>query len=669
MTSVSGPTVTVSLAESLASGIDLIEGHMYRVAQVGGFVRIPQGYQDLFGIVSEVGASSDPKANSGSRWMTVELAGEALGDSCERGLSQLPSINDAVHIVSEGDLKRIYGREGLDQVAIGTLSSSESITVKLSLDALVTRHSAVLGSTGSGKSTTVASLLRSIVRPNQEGGAPASRILLLDLHGEYTHALADFARVYSATPQPGERPLFVPYWALQSKDLLEFVAGALSENQEIAFSDKIQELKAAALESANFPALDPQSLTVDSPVPFSLKACWYDLIDFEARTFNGPQRDQPALEQAGDPGSLTPPRYTPAAMGAAGPFLNQQAKGIRRQLNLMRSRLLDRRFDFILHPGPWEPALDGSVECDLDKLLEDWLGHERPVTILDLSGVPSSVLTTLVGSILRIVYEALYWSREKTEGGIHRPLLVVMEEAHRYLSGAKEDGPAADVVKRIAKEGRKYGIGAMVVSQRPAEVDETILSQCGTILALRLSNPEDRARVKGALPDNLGGLVDLLPVLRTGEAIVAGEAARLPVRCRVTLPSPEQRPNSSDPRVSEAWATKRIAETYDRVVASWRAQRTFAVTQDPGIVLESVEDTPEPTEEGAMNRAPVASTNIASVGYDEPSQTLEVEFTNGTVYQYYNVPQPVYEQLMQAASKGQYLAYQIKNAYPYSRVG
>lgn len=563
---------------------------MYRVAQVGSFVRIPQGYQDLFGIVSEVGASTDLNATNGGRWMKVELAGEAIGQGFERGLSQLPSINDAVHIVTEPDLLRIYGTNGPDQVIIGTLSSSESIPVQLSLDALVTRHSAVLGSTGSGKSTTIASLLRSIVRPNQDDGAPAARILLLDLHGEYTHALSDFSRVYSATPQPGEHPLYVPYWALQSKDLLNFVAGSLTENQEIAFSDLIQEMKSAVLSTGNFPGLDPQSLTADSPIPFSLKQCWYNLINFETTTFTGPHRDQPALEHPGDAENLIPPTYTPAAMGAAGPFLNQQAKGIRRQLNLMRSRLLDHRFDFILHPGPWEPSLDGSVQNDLDTLLDNWLGHEKPVTILDLSGVPSSVLTTLIGSILRIVYEALYWGREKTEGGIHRPLLVVMEEAHRYLASTKEDTPAAEVVKRIAKEGRKYGIGAMVVSQRPAEVDETILSQCGTILALRLSNPEDRARVKGTLPDNLGGLVDLLPVLRTGEAIIAGEAAKLPVRCRVTLPHPEQRPKSSDPKVSEAWANKRISEGYDRVVASWRAQRTFAVIKDLHIVRTLVED-------------------------------------------------------------------------------
>jgi uncharacterized protein len=600
VTSVSGPTVTVQLAESLSSGLALIKGHMYRVAQVGSFVRIPQGYQDLFGIVSEVGATAgkdrtDPRANDTGRWMRVELAGEAIGSSFERGLSQLPSINDAVHIVTEGDLRRIYGAEGLDQIAIGSLSSSENITVRLSLDALVTRHSAVLGSTGAGKSTTVASLLRSIVQPGSTYGAPAARILLLDLHGEYTAALGDFARVLSATPHPGEEPLYVPYWALQISDLLSFVAGSLTENQELAFADKIQEMKGQFVVRATPAGLDPQSLTVDSPVPFSLKQCWYDLMDFETRTFVGKDRDQPSREDPGDADTLTAPRYTPHAMGTAGPFLNQAARGIRRQLNLLRSRLLDHRFDFILHPGPWEPSLDGSVDQDLDRLLEDWLGHSKPLTILDLSGVPSAVLTTLVGSILRIVYEALFWSREKSEGGVSRPLLVVMEEAHRYLSKAKndaKDNAAADIVKRIAKEGRKYGIGAMVVSQRPAEVDETILSQCGTIIALRLSNPEDRSRVKGALPDNLAGLVDLLPVLRTGEAVVVGEAARLPVRCRVTLPRPEHRPRSSDPKVTEAWSSRRVAEGYDRMVASWRAQKTTAVVNAFGKKRDPVTDGP-----------------------------------------------------------------------------
>jgi DNA helicase HerA-like ATPase len=559
VSAVSGSTITVKLAESLSSGLAMIDGHTYRVGQVGSFVRIPLGYQDLYGVVAEIGAAAAPQSvavadvdgQDTGRWMRVELAGEATGDHFERGLSQHPNVDDAVHLVTQKDLRRIYGGAEDDQIEIGTLSSAENIVVRLSLDALVTRHSAIVGSTGSGKSTTVASLLRSVVRTAENVATSGARILLLDVHGEYSAALGDLAKTFSASPSPGEELLFVPYWALE--------------------------------------AGEPQSLTVDSPVPFALKKLWYDLIDFETATFTGPQRDKPALQAAGDAATLTPPYYTPHAMGAAGPFLNQAAKGIRRQLNLLRSRLLDRRYDFILHPGPWEPDLAGQTAQDLDTLLAGWLGHDRPITILDLSGVPSSVLVRLIGSILRIVYEALYWSREKTEGGVLRPLLVVMEEAHRYVS-PDSGNVAADIVKRIAKEGRKYGVGAMLVSQRPSEIDETILSQCGTLIALRLSNPADRARVKGALPDNLSGLMDLLPVLRTGETIISGEAARLPVRCRVSLPPADRLPRSSDPEVSAAWRTRRVAEGYDRMVASWRAQRTTALVRNISIVRTPINE-------------------------------------------------------------------------------
>ena len=400
VTAVSGASITVKLAESLASGLAIINGHTYRVGQVGSFVRIPRGYQDLYGVVCEVGATATPSiadamGTDSGRWMRVELAGEAIGNHFERGLSQHPNINDTVHIVTETDLRRIYGHTGDDQVVIGTLSSAENIVVRLSLDSLVTRHSAILGSTGSGKSTAVASLLRSIVGPGEVvGGSPGARILLLDIHGEYTSALADIARVFSTTPQPGESPLYVPYWGLDAGELLEFVAGGVTDNQETAFTDKIQDMKAARLKQVGgaLAGLDPQSLTVDSPVPFSLKQLWYDLIDFETTTYTGPQRDHPALEKAGDAETLTPPRYTPHAMGTAGPFMNTAAKGIRRQLNLLRSRLLDRRYDFILHPGPYEPDLDGTIIADLDQLLQGWLGHDRQLTILDLSGVPSTVL-------------------------------------------------------------------------------------------------------------------------------------------------------------------------------------------------------------------------------------------------------------------------------------
>ncbi len=664
---VSGASITVHLAPSLASGLAIIGGHTYRVGQVGSFVRIPQGYQDLFGVVSEVGANAAPVTVSPlnddtGRWMRVELAGEAIGSIFERGISQHPNIDDTVHLVVEQDLLRIYGGADETQVPVGVLSSAESIPVCLSVDALVTRHSALLGSTGSGKSTTVASLLRSIICEGD--GHPSARILLLDLHGEYPDALSDVARVYSATPSPGQLPLHVPFWALEAGELLNLVAGGLSEPHQIAFEDKILDLKRASLGKRTLPGVDDHSLTVDTPVPFSLRRLWHELVDFEVTTYGGANRDEPQKLSAGDAAQLQAPTYTPHAMGSKGPFINQAAKGIRRPLNLLRSRLLDRRYDFLLRPGEWDPDLDGAVHKDLDHLLDGWLGNEKPMTILDLSGVPSTLLVQLIGALLRIVYEALYWSREKSEGGIARPLLVVMEEAHRYLSPHVAPD-AARMVQRIAKEGRKYGVGAMMVSQRPSEVDETILSQCGTIIALRLSNPVDRARVKGALPDNLAGLIDMLPVLRTGEAIITGEAARLPMRCRITPPPERFRPRSQDPLVSTAWSLARRAESYDRAMASWRGQRTTAKLTSTTIARVPVTDDGKGSK---MDRVGVGSSNIASIGYDPATETLEIEFMMGTVYQYYNVPDNIYDQLMQSPSKGGFVSTYIKNAYAFSRV-
>ena len=591
---VSGAALNVHLAESIASGLTIIKGHTYKVGQVGSFVRVPQGYQDLFGVVSEVGANAVPEhmesVDDTGRWMKVELVGEVTAGTFERGISQYPNFGDSVHLAVEEHLRQIYDIRSQEHIIIGTLASAESIAAKVALNELVTRHSAVLGSTGSGKSTTIASLLRAIMTSSPEAeNYPNARVLLLDIHGEYSVPLSDVAQVFSVEPQYGEEHLFIPYWALDSGNLLDFLTGGLEGNSETAFTDKIFQLKSASHHAQKFPGVDSGSITVDTPLPFSLKKLWYDLIDFETTTFEGKDRDRKTQQEAGNPDTLTPPRYKPHAMGAAGPFLNPRAIGIQRPLNLLRSRLLDRRYSFLLQPGPWEPDVDGKTQRDLDALLAGWLGGREPITILDLSGIPSSVLERLVGSILNIVYEALFWSREKTEGGIQRPLLIVMEEAHRYLSD-KSGGTASEVVQRIVKEGRKYGVGAMVVSQRPSEVNETILSQCGTFFALRLSNPSDRARVQGTLPDGLVSLLDVLPILRIGEAIVTGEAAKLPMRCRVTLPAKEHRPRSEDPTVSVNWSLARRDEGYERVVASWRAQSPLAVANDLKIIRTPVED-------------------------------------------------------------------------------
>ena len=592
---VSGPTIRVQLAQNVSSGMVIIGGTTYRVGLVGSFVRIPQGYQQLYGIVSESGANVVPEEvqaepDETGRWLTIQLVGESIERTFERGISQYPAIGDEVHIVVDRDLELIYSLHGPWQVPIGRLASAESLTVRVDLDALVTRHCALLGSTGSGKSTTVASLLRSIT--TAEGGEtrfPSARILLLDVHGEYGKALRDVAKVLRVNPHNGQEPLRVPFWAIDAPELITFLTGGVNEIQERHFLDKIAELKLKSLRKHNFPGVDEASLTVDTPIPFSLHRLWYELIDKELATFEGPNRDQPCREDAGDMMGLVPPTYRPHATGSKGPFLNQEAAGIRRQLDTLRSRMLDQRFAFLLRPGAWEPNADATAQGDLPELLGGWLRCEQPVTVLDLSGVASPVLTRLIGSILRIVYEALFWSSEQSAGGRARPLLIVMEEAHRYL-GREEAGPACEIVRRIAKEGRKYGIGAMVVSQRPSEVDETILSQCGTFFVLRLSNPADRARVQGTMPDNLAGLMEMLPALRTGEARIVGEVARLPSRCRVTLPEKRYRPRSSDPRVAKSWGLPLRDEKYQDMAAAWRAQSDRVVAKRVNVERGKVSD-------------------------------------------------------------------------------
>jgi len=575
--SVNGATVSVQLIKDVSSGNVILNGRTYRIGQVGSFVRVPQGYQSLYGLVSDIGAAAvpskgNPENTNTGRWMTVQLLGEALGDNFERGISQHPGIGDEIHLVTEADLKRIYGDAGSGLIRIGSLSSSENISVFVDIDKLVTRHGALVGSTGSGKSTTVSSLLRSI-SAGDENKYPSARILVIDIHGEYSKALSDVGSIFKidADKELKENSLFIPFWALDFEDIYPFLFGSLSESQRTALNDRILALKKVQVAAGKFPGVSIDNLTIDTPTPYSLHQLWYDLSDFELRTFKDKQRTDPDLISAGDAKKLIAPSYNPPTSDNTAPYMNPRALGIRKQLDHLRSRLLDHKYDFLLHPGSCEPELDGTIKDDLDSVLESWLGHNNPITILDLSGVPDEVLVRLIGTILRVVYDALFWSRKGVEGGVNRPVFIVMEEAHRYLSPASDSG-GRKIAQRIVKEGRKYGIGAFVVSQRPSEIDDTILSQCGTFFALRLSNQTDRSSVKSTLSDNLIGLVDMLPILRTGEAIVTGEAVRLPMRCRVQPPPLDRRPDSTDPKVSAQWSKVRDDEDYKKMIERWRSK-------------------------------------------------------------------------------------------------
>lgn len=572
VTSVHGSSLTVELVPQVMSGLIVIEGRTHRIGQVGSFVRIAQGYNELFGIITEASESvsdSSLQEPADSRLLKVELVGESIGEEFQRGISQYPSINDEVHIVTESDLLKIYGYDELKHVTIGRLSSSDSIRVGLDLNELVNKHSALVGSTGSGKSTSVASLLRSIVL-NDEGDtkSPSARVVLFDLHGEYSSALNDIAQVYSVTPGGGENSLFVPYWCISPDSLIEFLCGK-NEQLKNKFMDKMVESR-KEFAAKHYPDIDQSKITPYSPIPFDIRKIWYDLYFEDTVTWNEKEHENPAISEEGSFSELQAPVFSPPAPSGNPPFKGGPHLYVR-NLDQMRSRMLDEQYSFFLSPGPWTPMPNLEIESDLSQLIRDWLGKRSPITILDISGMPSSRLDLILGSMLDILFEASVWGRNLPEGMRSNPLLVVMEEAHRYLS-SEINGVSKDMVKRIAKEGRKFGIGSMLVSQRPSEIDETILSQCGTFFALRVNNAADRSKIKSAMSDALSGMVDALPILRTGEAFITGEATQLPMRCKFRLPPEGRYPDSKDPKVSDQWSKEFTEHDFTRLVSAWRHQ-------------------------------------------------------------------------------------------------
>ena len=219
------------------------------------------------------------------------------------------------------------------------------------------------------------------------------------------------------------------------------------------------------------------------------------------------------------------------------------------------------------------------MQSDLDTLVREWVGHEKPITIFDVSGLPSEVTPTIVGTMLRVIYDMLFWAQDLPIGGRKQPLFVVLDEAHRFIPEGV-DTSAHRTLSMIAKEGRKYGIGLMLVTQRPSEIDSGILSQCGSMIALRITNSADRAKVSAAVPDDLGGLVDQLPSLRTGEGIFLGESMPIPSRVRVR--KAKHKPVGDDPKLPDVWQTtpRPDGTLYRKALAFWRAQSTSVAILD-----------------------------------------------------------------------------------------
>lgn len=588
--SVTGGVIRVRIRADTPSTLIMVDGDSYRVGQIGAFFRLPLGYSQLYAICTQVGADAAPPAmvhavgssfaiddatSAGYRWMTIVLFGESLGNKFDRGVGQYPTIDDEVHIVTTQDLKVIYSSEdATGTINIGNIAASAGIPAHLDLKKLVTRHTSIVGSTGAGKSNLVTTLLEAI----SDGKYPSARILVVDPHGEYGSALGDKAYVFKLNPdeKSQEKRLLVPYWALPVTALMNICMGGLQPNTESAIREKILDLKKDSLTKLKTP-FPPEAITADSPIPFSLKKLWFELDDFERQTFSATGTAQTAatmsnITTAGDPEKLISNKYPPASPHNSAPYQNSKKRHIDRQLDLFLNRLRDTRYNFLLNPGEnYTPSLDGTIKDDLNTLVSDWVGHERPITVLDVSSIPSEILPTVVGTMVHIVYEALFWAGDLEVSARKQPLLILIEEAHKFIPD-KVENSASIVLQKIAKEGRKYGIGLMVVTQRPSEVDSTILSQCGTMIALRTSNSSDRSKVAASFPDDLGGLADLLPSLRTGEGLFLGEA--LPIPSRIRIRKARNKPIGDDPKLIESWSKtpRPDPKQYEEALRNWRTQ-------------------------------------------------------------------------------------------------
>lgn len=570
--------VEVEVSNDIPSAAPIINGRLYKIGQIGTFVKIPIGNITIYGIVSSVSNTPSKvdeaqiRYNFGSRFLSVQLIGEKIGDdNFEKGIGTYPTINDEVHIVIEKDLFDIYGKRDEGSIEIGKHSSSENLAVYVEIHKLVLRHCAILGSTGSGKSNTTISVLKAILN-DYEG----SRVILVDPHGEYASAFPE-AKVFKLNDKTN--PLFIPFWLMNFDELAYFLVGARpTEDQRIdyrMFRELITSLKKQNNKLASG-EIDVNLITADSPIPFSARKVWYEMNWWLNASFNSTKKDEQTkktaiVENVGDYENLVGAKFTShlTTSNDKPPYVSQHKEFFSYEKKIL-SRLKDSRFDFLFNPGNFK----GTAGCkDLHDLLNEWIGSNSKLAILDLSGVPFEVLDITVGLITRFVYDSMFWGRNEAYTGKQRPLLLAYEEAHNYLNKNDNNSYSKQAVEQVFKEGRKFGLGALVISQRPSEISETILAQVGTYIALRLTNSSDQSIVKSSAPDNLNSLIDLLPALRTGEAIIVGEAIKIPSRVRIKLNNP--RPTSDDPKLVEGWkkAHPENSDNYKTVVTKIRQQK------------------------------------------------------------------------------------------------
>ncbi len=489
-------------------------GSHHQLSKLGSYVILREDGQSIIGSVSMV--RPDASGNGSSHIMDIQLIGTVRDKRFERGVSNYPSVGSPVYAAGKDDLSAIFSFYRDQNFSIGSLSNFGSERLYMNPNKFFSKHIALFGSTGSGKSCTTASVLQKVAAFDN------THILLLDLHGEYSHAFKDTGNLIKITE------LELPYWLMNFDELVE----TLIDETEPSAMNQMMVMKEAILDSKRGKnTLMKEYITIDTPV-------YFDFLDVSARMR-----------------SLDTER---TLSGKEGPFYGQFTRFLVR----LESKLTDKRYEFLFRPKMYRAS--ETFHDILTKLFAFDTG--KHVTIIDLSRVPSDVVNVLVSLVGRVIYDFNLWNPSRQDF----PVLTVFEEAHTYLSMAGRSQAARKTVERIAKEGRKYGVSCMIVSQRPSEISETITAQCNNFIAMRLLNPNDQAYVRKLVPDAMANLIDVLPTLQQGEAFVIGDAVPLPSRVMIDMPSPE--PASSDVRFFEKWQKRESETKIADVVNNWWKQ-------------------------------------------------------------------------------------------------
>ena len=517
------------------------------VGQIGSYVVIRQGLVQIIAMVTrmteqealavptiETPGEPDARLPYAKRIARLTPIGSISTDGhFARGVGQYPTTGAEVYAIGSAEITKMFERFHAEGFAVGALTTHPSIKVSLHATNLFGRHFAILGQTGSGKSWTVASVVQNAVAE-----MPRAHIIILDLHGEYCWKLKDGKHHYAfddaIVRHVDARELEIPYWLMTYAELCDLLIDQTdfsAHNQTTVFRDALREQR--LIEGKR---LELERTTLDTPVYFNIGEIRKAL---EAK--NGLVQGATKMVK----GPLT---------GAFDNFLMR-----------LDSKLNDVRYDFLLNPKK------RNNSASLSTLLRDFVGlgvSKVAVTVIDLSSVPFDVRPTVAAQIGRLAFEFNYWNPEYRDF----PIMLICEEAHAYIPRESKSQFAGSrkSMERIAKEGRKYGVGLAVVSQRPHEVSETVLSQCGTFICLRVTNPDDQAYIRKLVPESEGDLVSVLAGLGRGEALVLGEAIPLPTRLKFDEPSPA--PNSDDIDFYNKWKGGPEDLDVDEIVKRWRSQ-------------------------------------------------------------------------------------------------